>query len=97
MDVSGLLLSASSLSFSVSLSLSWVPSVSMPFLRKPLPPPPPDFQYPMNSPHYYSHYRKYFLHFGNLFPFPIKSLNNFLFLIKPLSIPNSEGLVTSLL
>ena len=30
-DVSGLLLSVSSLSFSVSLSLSWVPSVSTPF------------------------------------------------------------------
>ena len=27
------------------------------------------FQYPMNSPHYYSRYQKYFLHFGSLFPF----------------------------
>ena len=37
--------------------------------QKPLPPPPPDFQYPMKSPHYCSRYRKYFLHFGSLFPF----------------------------
>ena len=70
--------------------------------QKPFPAPPPDFQYPMNSPHYYSRYRKYFLHFGSLSPFL-----NFLFLTKPLSIPNSSspsrnvfsarGLVTSLL
>ena len=37
--------------------------------QKPLPPSPPDFQYPMNSPHYYPCSRKYFLHFGSLFPF----------------------------
>ena len=70
--------------------------------QKPFPAPPPDFQYPMNSSHYYSRYRKYFLHFGSLSPFL-----NFLFLTKPLSIPNSLspsrnvfsawGLVTSLL
>ena len=72
--------------------------------QKPLPP-PPDFQYPMNSPHYYSCSWKYFLHFGSLFPFLLIRLATFLFLIKPLSIPNSaspsrnvfsaRGLVTS--
>ena len=55
--------------------------------------------HPMNSPHCYSSYRKYFVHCGNLFPF---LLNH-----KPLSIPNAaspsrnvfnaRGLVTSLL
>ena len=75
--------------------------------RKPFPAPPPDFQYPMNSPHYYSRYRNYFLHFGIAFFLSIKSLNNVLFLIKPLSVPNSaspsrnvfsaRGLITSLL
>ena len=43
--------------------------------QKPLP--PPDFQYPMNSPHYYSRYRKYFLHFGSLFPFLLNHLTTF--------------------
>ena len=42
--------------------------------QKPLPPPPPDFQYPMNSPHYYPCSRKYFLHFGSLFPFVLNHL-----------------------
>ena len=61
----------------------------------------------MNSPHYYSRYRKYFLHFGSLSPFLLNRLVNFLFLIKPLWTPNSatpsrnvfsaRGLVTSLL
>ena len=38
---------------------------------------PPDFQYPMNSPHYYSRSRKYFLHFGSLFPFLLNRLATF--------------------
>ena len=46
----------------------------------PRPPPPlPDLQYPMNSPHYYSRYRKYFLLLVAFF-LSIKSLNNVLFL-----------------
>ena len=51
--------------------------------QKPLPPPPPphpsppNFKYPMNSPHYYSRYRKYFLHFGSLFPFLLNRLVTF--------------------
>ena len=58
----------------------------------PPPPPPPNFKYPMNPPHYYSRYRKYFLHFASLFPFLLNRLATFLFLIKPLSTPNSARL-----
>ena len=55
------------------------------YSQKPLPPPPPppphpsppNFKYPMNSPHYYSRYRKYFLHFGSLFPFLLNRLVTF--------------------
>ena len=80
--------------------------------QKPLPPPPPhpsppNFKYPMNPPHYYSRYRKYFLHFTSLFPFLLNRPATFLFLIKALSTPNSaspsrnvfsaRGLATSLL
>ena len=36
--------------------------------------PPPNFQYPMNPPYYYSHYRKYFLHFASLFRFLLNRL-----------------------
>ena len=46
-------------------------------LLPPPPPAPPDFQYPMNSPHYYSRYRKYLLHFGSLFPFLLNHLATF--------------------
>ena len=64
--------------------------------QKPLPPPPhpspPNFKYPMNPPHYYSRYRQYFLHFASLFPFLLNRLATFLFLIKPLSTPNSARL-----
>ena len=50
--------------------------------QKPLPPPPPhpsppNFKYPMNPPHYYSRYRKYFLHFASLFPFLLNRLATF--------------------
>ena len=45
--------------------------------QKLLYPPPPDFQYPINSLNYYSHYRKYFLHFGSLFPFLLNHLTTF--------------------
>ena len=45
--------------------------------QKLLRPPPPDFQYPINSLDYYSHYRKYFLHFGSLFPFLLNHLTTF--------------------
>ena len=45
----------------------------------------------MNSPHYYSRYREYFLHFGSFFPFLLNRLSTFLFLIKPLSTPNSAS------
>ena len=50
--------------------------------QKPLPPPPPhpsppNFKYPMNSPHYYSRYWKYFLHFASLFPFLLNRLATF--------------------
>ena len=50
--------------------------------------PPPLPLYPMNFLHC-SRSRKYFRYFGSRFPFSIKSRSNFLFLIKPLSIPNS--------
>ena len=45
----------------------------------------------MNSPHYYSRYREYFLHFGSFFPFLLNRLSTFLFLIKPLLTPNSAS------
>ena len=61
----------------------------------------------MNSHYYYTRYRKYFLHFASLFHFLLISPSTFLFLIKPLSTPNSaspstnvfsaRGFVTSLL
>ena len=40
-------------------------------------PSPPNFKYPMNPPHYYSRYRKYFLHFASLFPFLLNRLATF--------------------
>ena len=49
-------------------------------IAKPLPllvPPPLLPLYPMNSPHYYSRSRKYFLHFGSLFPFLLNRLATF--------------------
>ena len=77
-----------------------------PFFPPPPHPSPPNFKYPMNSPHYFSRYRKYFLHFASLFPFLLDRLAG-LFLIKPLSTPisaspsrnlfSARGLVTSLL
>ena len=49
---------------------------ALPLLLPP-PPAPPNFQYPMNSRHYDSRYRKYLLHFGSLFPFLLNHLATF--------------------
>ena len=82
--------------------------------QKPLPPPPPpphpsppNFKYPMNPPHYYSCYRKYFLHFASLFPFLLNRLATFCSWLNLYRLPNSaspsrnvfsaRSLVTSLL
>ena len=80
--------------------------------QKPLPPPPhhpspPNFKYPMNSPHYYSRYWKYFLHFASLFPFLLNRLATFCSWLNLYRLPNSaspsrnvfsaRSLVTSLL
>ena len=53
-------------SFSVSLSLSWVSSASLPYHSLKLSTAPLPL-YPMNVPHYYSRSGKYFRYFGSLF------------------------------
>ena len=59
---SKVLLSVSSLSFSVSLSLAWMSSASLSFAEAISS--PSSFR-PMNFPHY-PRSRKYFLHFGSV-------------------------------
>ena len=64
--------------------------------QRPLPPPPhhpsrPNFKYPMNSPHYYSRYWKYFLHFASLFPFLLNRLATFCSWLNLYRLPNSAS------
>ena len=103
-DVSGLLLSVSSLSFSVSLSLSWESS-STPFSEatSPSSSSSPLLLYPMNSPQNYSSSRKYFLYLDRCFLFLLNFcswLNYYRFLTlqgPSRNVFSAQGLVTLLL
>ena len=100
-DVSGLLLSVSSLSFSVSLSLSWESS-STPFSEatSPSSSSSPLLLYPMNSPQNYSSSRKYFLYLDSCFLFLLNFcswLNYYRFLTlqgPSRNVFSAQGLVT---
>ena len=72
-DVSGLLLFVSSLSFSLSLLLSWVSSASLPFAEAISSSSLSDELSTLNC----SRPRKYVLHFGSLFLFLSNQLGPF--------------------